>query len=340
MPLVDLPLDQLQNYTSSTQEPADFDDFWEKTLAEARSHALDVTCLPVENMLPLIDSFDVSFAGYGGDRIRAWLHLPASRRPGETLPAIVQYIGYSGGRGLVQQDTTWAQAGYAQFIMDTRGQGYGGISGATPDPHPSAGEVGYPGVMTRGLSSREDYYYRRLYTDAFRAVVAVQSLAPIDEEAIVLAGISQGGALAIATAGLAATRLRGIRAVLTDVPFMQDLPRNIDLAQSGPYPEISRFLSRHRDRQAQAYEVLNYFDGVHFGRRATAPALYSVALRDDVCLPSTVFASYNAYGTSHVSSGGAATTKFIEVYPFNGHEGGQEHHWVRQLTYLAALLRG
>lgn len=340
MPLVDLPLNQLQNYTSSTREPADLDDFWERTLAEARSHNLAVSYLPVENMLPLIDSFDVSFAGYGGDRIRAWLHLPASRRPDETFSAVVQYIGYSGGRGLVQQDTTWAQAGYAQFIMDTRGQGYGGISGATPDPHPSAGEVGYPGVMTRGLTSREDYYYRRLYTDAFRAVEAVQSLPQVNEQSIILAGLSQGGALAIATAGLAASRLRGIRAVLTDVPFMQDLPRNIDLAQNGPYPEICNFLARHRDRQAQAYEVLNYFDGVHLSRRAIAPALYSVALHDDICLPSTVFASYNAYGTLRDPRTESAVTKSIEIYPFNGHEGGQEHHWVRQLTYLAALLRG
>ncbi|MDQ0826039.1 cephalosporin-C deacetylase [Arthrobacter sp. B2I5] len=334
MPTVDMPLQDLRNYTSAARKPHDFDAFWDETLAEARAVPLAPAYSPVENLLPLIDSFDVSFAGYGGDRIRGWLHLPAHRSPSKRLPAVVQYIGYSGGRGLVQQDTTWAQAGYAHFIMDTRGQGYGGITGATPDPHPSAGDMAHPGLMTRGLASKEDYYYRRLYVDAFRAIETVQSFPQVDSDNVVLAGISQGGGLALAAAGLSAGRLNGIRAVLADVPFLQDLPRAINLAQRGPYPEITAFLSRHRNHHEHVLEVLNYFDGVHLARRATAPALFSVALLDDVCPPSTVFASYNSYGTGRPRPREQGPTKSIEVYHFNGHEGGQEHHWVRQLAYL------
>ncbi|WP_142058360.1 acetylxylan esterase [Pseudarthrobacter sp. B4EP4b] len=338
MPSVDMPLQELRNYTSVTKEPHDFDAFWEATLAEVTSIPLAPAYTPVENLLPLIDSYDVSFAGYGGARIRGWLHLPAHRSPGHRLPAVVQYIGYSGGRGLVQEDTKWAQAGYAHFIMDTRGQGYGGITGDTPDPHPSAGGVAHPGLMTRGLASKEDYYYRRLYLDAFRAIETVQSFPQVDADNVVLAGISQGGGLALAAAGLAAGRLDGIRGVLADVPFLQDFPRAINLAQRGPYPEIVGFLSRHRDRYEHTLEVLNYFDGVHLARRATIPALFSVALLDDVCPPSTVFASYNSYGTGAHGQPGQGPTKSIEIYHFNGHEGGEEHHWVRQLEYLQGHL--
>ncbi|MGF9646944.1 acetylxylan esterase [Pseudarthrobacter oxydans] len=334
MPTVDMSLEQLRIYTSVATEPEDFDVFWDATLTEARAIPLMPEATPVDNLLPLIDSFDVSFAGYGGDRIRGWLHLPAYRSPGHRLPAVVQYIGYSGGRGLVQQDTTWAQAGYAHFIMDTRGQGYGGITGDTADTHASAGDVAHPGLMTRGLASKEDYYYRRLYVDAFRAIETVQSFPEVDADKVFLAGISQGGGLALAAAGLAAGRLDGIRAVLADVPFLQDFPRAIHLAQRGPYPEIAAFLSRHRDRCERTFEVLNYFDGVHLARRATAPALFSVALLDDVCPPSTVFASYNSYGTENPRQLGQTPAKSIDIYHFNGHEGGQEHHWVRQLVYL------
>jgi cephalosporin-C deacetylase len=80
--------------------------------------------------------------------------------------------------------------------------------------------------------------------------------------------------------------------------------------------------------------VLNYFDGVNLGRAATVPALFSAAQMDDVCPPSTVFAGYNAYGTD---AGGGAS-KDIDVYRFNNHEGGQEHHWIRQLQFLRKLL--
>jgi cephalosporin-C deacetylase len=332
MPLFDLPPEKLRGYTSTVSPPADLQDFWDTTIEEARTFPLDASFQPAQNHLTVIDTFDVTFAGYGGAPIKGWLHLPANREPGSLLPVVVQYVGYSGGRGLVNQDTKWAQAGYAHFIMDTRGQGFGGIVGDTPDPHPSAGDVAYAGLMTRGARSREDYYYRRVYVDAFRAVEAAQSHPEIDAARVILSGISQGGGIAVAVAGLAAGRLDGVIAALPDVPFLQDFPRSIDLALRGPYPEIAAFLGRHRDRYEPMLEVLNYFDGVNLARAATVPALYSVALMDDVCPPSTVFASFNAYGDR------SAAPKEIEVYRFNNHEGGQEHHWIRQLEYLRGLL--
>ena len=146
--------------------------------------------------------------------------------------------------------------------------------------------------------------------------------------------------MAVAVAGLVAGRLDGVIAALPDVPFLQDFPRAIDIAPRGPYPEIAAFLGRHRERYEPMLAVLNYFDGVNLGRAATAPALFSVAQMDDVCPPSTVFASYNAYGDRNWRGGdrtGAGAAKDIEVYRFNNHEGGQEHHWIRQLQYLRKL---
>ena len=39
MPRFDLPLDELRTYRPDVSEPADFDDFWSRTLAEARAAA-------------------------------------------------------------------------------------------------------------------------------------------------------------------------------------------------------------------------------------------------------------------------------------------------------------
>jgi cephalosporin-C deacetylase len=338
MPLFDLPLQQLRGYTSTVTPPQDFQAFWDHTIEEARTFPLGATFEPVENYLSVIDTYDVTFAGYGGAPIKGWLHLPVNRVPGTQLPVVVNYVGYSGGRGLVNQDTRWAQAGYAHFIMDTRGQGYGWALGETADPHPSAGEVTYAGLMTRGAGSPEDYYYRRVYVDAFRAVEAVQSHPSVDPSKVVLAGVSQGGGIVVAVAGLAPGRLDGVIAALPDVPFLQDFPRAIDITPSGPYPEIAAFLGRHRDRYEPMLAVLNYFDGVNLARWATVPALYSAAQMDDICPPSTVFASFNAYGSGAAGSSGTGAPKDIEVYRFNGHEGGQEHHWIRQLEFLRKLL--
>ncbi|WP_285240405.1 acetylxylan esterase [Pseudarthrobacter sp. MEB009] len=338
MPLFDLPLAQLRSYSSHVTAPDDFAAFWDATVEETRAFPLAPTFEPVENHLTVIDTFDVTFAGFGGAPIKGWLHLPAHRDAGTRLPVVVHYVGYSGGRGLVNQDTRWAQAGYAHFIMDTRGQGYGGTLGETPDPHPSAGGVAHAGLMTRGIGNREDYYYRRVYMDAFRAVEAAQAHPAVDPAKVVLAGVSQGGGIVVAAAGLAAGRLDGVIAALPDVPFLQDFPRAIDITPRGPYPEIAAFLARHRDSYDSILDVLRYFDGVNLARLATAPALYSAAQMDDICPPSTVFASFNAYGAGEPGAPAAGVAKDIEVYRFNNHEGGQEHHWIKQLQFLHKML--
>ncbi len=192
-PSLTFPLDQLRTYTSTATPPGDFEEFWDRTIADARALPLDAVFEPVDNYLSVINTFDVTFSGFGGgDRIKGWLHVPAQLEPGEQLPVVVEYIGYSGGRGLVNQNTRWAQAGYVHFIMDTRGQGYGGVAGDTPDPHPSAGGINYAGLMTRGGADHQDnYYFRRVYVDAFRAVEAAQNHPAVDPSKVVLTGVSR-----------------------------------------------------------------------------------------------------------------------------------------------------
>ena len=93
---------------------------------------------------------------------------------------------------------------------------------------------------------------------------------------------------------------------------------------------MRNYLAIHRDVVDETFTTLSYFDGVNFARRATAPARFSVALMDPIVLPSTVFAAYNDY---------AGDDREIDVYPYNGHEGGQGHQWVTQARWLAGRSR-
>ncbi|WP_431230810.1 acetylxylan esterase [Paenarthrobacter nicotinovorans] len=335
MPFTDLPLAQMRAYQGSSQLPTDLGEFWDTTIEGASLFPIDACFERVETHLRLIETYDVTFAGFGGDPIKAWLHLPDAKGAHvEPLPAVVVYPGYSCGRGLAHQNTLWAQAGYAMLVMDSRGQGYGGQVGDTPDPHPSAGEMNYPGVMTRGILDRNEYYYRRFFTDAFRAIAAVQAHPRVDASRVAVHGMSQGGGLAIAVAGLAAGRIDGLIACLPDVNFLADYPRALDVASTGPYPELELYLKRHRNHVEAAFVTLPYFDVVNLGRAARVPAYFSVALRDTTCPPSTVYASYNKYGVDAPDP----AEKSIEEYSFNNHEGGGEHHVARQLAWLRKLM--
>ena len=318
MPYFDLGPAELKNYRSSVTAPADFDAFWKQTLEEARSHPLAAQFSPVDCGLRLVEVFDVSFAGFGGQTVRGWFLKPAAAR--EKLPLVVRFIGYGGGRSLPFDHLTWPSAGYAHLVMDTRGQGSGWSPGHTADPVGS--EPAHPGFMTRGIASRESYYYRRVFTDAVRAIEAGRGHEAVDASRVAVVGGSQGGGISLAAAALEPA----VGAVMADVPFLCDFPRATRVAQRDPYLEISRYLAIHRDKVAAAFETLRYFDGTCFAARIKAPALVSVAEMDTICPPSTVYAAYNAL---------ASADKTLTSYPFNDHEGGGPFQQQAQLDWLA-----
>lgn len=324
MPQFDLSLPELESYRAAVTEPHDFAEFWATTLGEARRHELASTYTRVDTGLVAVDTFDVEYCGFGGHRIKAWLHMPATALRHGPLPGVVQYQGYGGGRGLPHENLMWALAGYAHLVMDTRGQGSESSYGETDDPV-GAGPA-HPGFMTRGISSPETYYYRRVFTDAVRAVETLRAHDAVDADTIAVTGGSQGGGITLAVAAL----VPDLIAAMPNVPFLSDFPRATRLIDSDPYAEIARYLKTRRYDVERVYATLAYFDAATMARHASAPALFSVGLMDRTCPPSTVFAAYNAY----------AADKEIAVYPFNDHEGGQGFHFVKQMQWLRCRARG
>ncbi len=315
----DLTLDELHAYSPVLPEPEGFDAFWADTLAEARRAGTGgAQRVPVDGPVRTVIVEDLTFPGFGGEPVRGWVLRPLDGQP---APAVVEFVGYGGGRGLPGERLGWSAAGYVHVIMDTRGQGSGWSPGDTADAHgtgPSA-----PGFMTRGILDPASYYYRRVFTDAVRLVDAVAEMPFVDAARIAVTGGSQGGGISLAAAALS----DHVRAVMPDVPFLCDFPRAITRSLNDPFTEIAGYLAVHRGDVAAVRRTLSFFDGAILARRITVPAYFSVALMDDIVLPSTVFAAFHAV---------PADDKTLEVYEFNGHEGGGVHHWLRQTQWLAA----
>jgi len=322
MPFFDYPLDHLREYLPDRDEPADFDAFWARTLAEANAQPLDARFDAVDYGLRTVETFDVTFNGYGGQPIKGWLMLPRGRSG--PLPCVVEYIGYGGGRAFPLNWLTWSGAGYAHLVMDTRGQGSSGtLPGDTPDPEPEGTNPQHPGFMTRGILKPDTYYYRRLFTDATRAVGAARAHPAIDGTRIAVGGGSQGGGIALAIAGL----VPDVAVAMPNVPFLCHYRRATEIIDTNPYAEISRYCTVHRDKIDTVFKTLSYFDGVNFATRAQARALFSAGLMDTICPPSTVFAAYNYY----------AGPKEIETWRYNNHEGGGIHQTIQQIRFLQGI---
>jgi cephalosporin-C deacetylase len=324
MAFYDLPREELPNYKPERREEKDFDAFWASSLEDAAAKPLDARFEAYASGLEAVEVFDASFAGFGGQRIAGWLVLPAaSLRPklstqrGGKLPCVVEFLGYGGGRSFPWDFLFWAAAGYAHFVMDSRGQGSSWSPGYSSDEGPSGPAV--PGYMTRGIESPETYYYRRIMVDAVRAVEAAAAHASVDPERMAVTGGSQGGGLSIAAAALS----KRARFLMPEVPFLCHYRRATEITDADPYGEISRYLHTHRDAEERTFRTLSYFDGTNFASRTKLPPLYSVGLMDTICPPSTVYAAYNWH----------AGPKEIRVYPYNNHEGGGPFHAREKLAF-------
>lgn len=321
MPLFDLPLEELRSYKPALTAPDDFDSFWQATVEEAQRFPLEVRFEPFDAGLKTLEVFDVTFNGFGGQPIKGWFLLPKIRS--EPLPCIVEFIGYGGGRGLPLEWLAFASAGYAHLVMDTRGQGSAWRTGDTPDYELEASNPHHPGFMTRGILNPRTYYYRRVFTDGVRAVEAALSHAAVDSSRVAVTGASQGGGISIAVAALEPA----VTVCLPDVPFLCQYRRATELVDTAPYNEISKYLRVHRDKLEAVFSTLEYFDGVNFAARAKSKTLFSVALMDQICPPSTVFAAFNHW----------AGDKQISVHPYNGHEGGETMQLIEKLRFLEHL---
>jgi len=297
MPLVDMPLEELQTYRPPLTRRRDFGAFWTRTLRAAAAQplrpALEAVAYPARGVRVRRASFD----GFEGGRISGWLLEPegAGRRP-----ALVVYHGYSGRAPTLFHLLPWAGQGLVVLAVDCRGQNGGSTDGAVyPEGH-------RPGFMTQGILDKEAYYYRYVYADCVRAVDLAASLETVDASRLGVVGTSQGGGLGLAAAALAPKRVRVAAAC---VPFLCHYRRAVDLAEH-PYREIADYIRAWPDRAEAVFETLSYFDNLNLADRIRARTLVSVGLWDLICPPSTVFAVAN-----HMTC-----RKELAVYPCTGHE--------------------
>jgi cephalosporin-C deacetylase len=317
----DLPLEKLKVYKPDRQEPGDFDAFWSETISQAREFPLTAKFTPVDYQLRTLETYDVSFNGFGGQQVKGWLLLPQQRM--KLLPCIIEFVGYGGGRGSPYDWLLWSSLGFAHLIMDTRGQGSAWLQGDTPDFPIEGSNPHFPGFMTLGVLDPKTYYYRRVFTDAVRAIEAARCHPSVDKARIVVTGGSQGGGISLAVSCL----VPEITAAMVDVPFLCHYRRAIEVTDENPYAEIAHYCKIHRDQVDIVFNTLSYFDGLNFAVRAHADALFSVGLMDMTSPPSTVFAAYNHY----------AGRKQIRIWPYNNHEGGENFQTREKIKFLTEI---
>lgn len=303
MPLVDMPLEQLRTYTGRNPRPADFDEFWDRALAEMRALDPQTELIPYPLKASFAECFDLYFTGVGGARVHAKLLRPKNMPAPH--PALVMFHGYGGNSGDWAGKLGYVAQGYSVAALDVRGQGglsqdVGGTTGRTASGH-----------FIRGVDDApEKMLFRQVFLDCAQLARIVMAMPEVDASRVGAVGGSQGGALTIACAALEPR----IQKAAPTFPFLSDYKRvwEMDLA-AGAYQEIRdyfRTFDPRHEREDEVWTRLGYVDIQHLAPRIRAEVLMPVGLMDAVCPPSTQFAAYNKI----------TSPKNLLLYPDFGHE--------------------
>ncbi|NIA12790.1 MAG: alpha/beta fold hydrolase [Nitrospiraceae bacterium] len=298
--LFDMPLEELKICRlPQTREP-DFDAFWERMLARSAEQFLDPRGERVAYPVPEIYAETISYAAFDGGRIAGWLLTPAEIAP---RPALVFFHGYGGSRGPIANFLSWALQGFTCIALDVRGQ-----LGDSTDlaDYPGGHSAGF---ITAGILEPEKYYFVRCFVDAVRALDFACGRPEVDPARIGTTGCSQGGGLSLAAACLDGRS----KLCMAEVPGFCHFGRTLEITKQPPWTELISFFQRRPQDIDAAMRTLSYVELNNMTERVACPTLVSVGLQDELCVPSSVFSAYNRIPFED---------KCIEVFPYNGHEGG------------------
>lgn len=308
MPLIDLPMEQLLEYAGRNPRPADFDEYWDRAVAEMRAVDPAIEFVKAPFQVPGVECFDLFFTGVREARIHV-KYLRPSKDQGPH-PAILSFHGYTGSAGDWTEKLAYAALGFSVLSMDCRGQG-----GLSEDPGGVQGTT-HHGHIIRGLDDQPDnLLFRHIFLDAAQLAGIAMALPEVDPSRVGVTGWSQGGGLTLACAALEPR----VKLAAPVYPFLSDYKRvwEMDLA-SGAYQELRTYFRNHdplHRREDEVFRRLGYIDVQHLASRVTATVLHGVGLMDTICPPSTQFAAYNKLGGP----------KRMEVFPDFGHEGLPGH---------------
>jgi cephalosporin-C deacetylase-like acetyl esterase len=279
-------------------EPPDFDEYWSKAKAELAKIPFDVKLTPMPQYTnEKIEGFEVNLQNVGTppattSRFYGILCIPRGDGP---FPALMSAPG-AGVRG-PDTDTTWAERGFITLKVGVHEMPIVRVEGAAPTTQVSGN---YP---TIGLDDRDHYYFRRVFMGLMRANDYLVTLPKWDHKNLVAFGGSQGGFLAIVTAGLD-PRVTACNAAF---PAYCDVTGYVH-GRAGGWPTI-KFDDMNDPARSAKIATTAYFDAVNFARRIKVPCHFGWGYNDETCPPDSTFSMYNV----------VTAPKELDVFPSMGH---------------------
>jgi cephalosporin-C deacetylase-like acetyl esterase len=269
------------NIQPTVENPADFDNFWEKAKEDLAKIPMDakMTLMP-ERCTEKTNVYHVNLQNYRlGARLYGILCVP--KKEGK-YPALLQVPG--AGVRAYGGDIATAEKGVITFQI--------GIHGVPVDMNPTVytdlGAGPLSGYFNYNMDDKDRFYYKRVYLGCVRANDFLTSLPQYDGSNLAVTGGSQGGALSIITTALD-SRVKSLGAFY---PALSDVTGYL-FARAGGWPHYFDKANRSANEKKDKIATLSYYDVVNFARRVKVPGYYSWGYNDETCPPTSMYAAYN-----------------------------------------------
>lgn len=288
-----------------TQQPADFVEFWNKAKNEAQQCPMTFTTKYVpEYSNEKVDCYLVKLQCYKkGQHVYGYLTRPKAKGK---YPVVLCPPG-AGVKTLKEpmRHRFYAEQGFIRLEME--------IHGLNPELSPETFKdlsASFGDYLLKGLDDRDNYYMKKVYLACVRAIDYLTSLDEWDGKNVIVQGGSQGGALALITAGLDSR----VTLCVANHPALSDMA-GYKAGRADGYPHFFTKLNEYRTDTPEKLQTMAYYDVVNFARQINIPVYLTWGYNDNTCPPTTSYIVYNTL----------ACPKEALITPIN-------EHWVSETT--------
>ncbi len=289
-------------------KPVDFDNYWQNAIKELKAVKPNYKVTKIDSLCSATrDGYIAEMQSLNNLTIRAYYFVPKTTGK---HPAILHLPGYGYGFENLKPFLD-RKDDLVEMALCIRGVG---ISKDVFNPWDEMP------MWAVDICNKKEHIYRAIYMDCISAVDFLLSRTEVDNSKIGVEGGSQGGGLALATAGLYHNH---IAACAIFDPWLCDFNDQAQIRTmiNKELESYKAFSSNNCDVD-QMFSVIEYMDTKYFAPDITCPVHFSTSLFDDDCPPHCGFTAFN----------NVKTDKKYTVYPNDSHLG--EHGQFENLYFI------
>lgn len=270
-----------------TQEPKDFNTFWQGNLDELAKIPLSYTKeIAKEYCTDKVDCYLVKIpVSRRKQCVYGYLFYPKNAQPGKH-PVVLCPPG-AGIKTIKEplRHKYYAENGFIRLEIEIHGLDPR-LPKETFDDISRAFNSDATGYLGNGIDNRDRYYMKHVYLALVRCIDLLTSLPEWDGRNVAVQGGSQGGALALVAAGLD----KRVNLCVVNHPALSDMAGYTEKGRTGGYPHFNRMTGLYTPSNIS---TMAYYDVVNFARKVKATTYMTWGYNDNTCPPTTSYAVWN-----------------------------------------------